>query len=392
MSGRREHGEGSVYQRRDGMWIASVTLPPSPDGKRRRKVKASKSEAKAWEHLRAMRRELLREGDIITGTPTLTAWCDTYFKRAERDGSLRPRTLHSHRGVLARYALPIIGKTRLDQLTPEHIRRVHALIQDELGLSPTTALQAHNILSGVLKAAVLDGIIRDNPAARTRRPKAAHFDAKTLTVKEAVQLLAWSAGDPWHSTRWSLALWAGLRQSEALGLRAEDVDMDRNVLRIRWQLQRILEGTPHESLGAIHLSGQYWLVPPKSKRGVREVPMSRPLRTVLAARLEDMRESGEEFVVAAPRGGYLDHSKDLKRWRKALDGAGLPQVRLHDARHTTGTLLRAAGVEPRVIQVILGHNTAAMTEHYSHLGEHEAEQAVAAFAALMGEATRQIEH
>lgn len=62
-----------------------------------------------------------------------------------------------------------------------------------------------------------------------------------------------------------------------------------------------------------------------------------------------------------------------------LDASGVPRVRLHDARHTTGTLLRAANIEPRVIQVILGRNSAAMTEHYSHLADDEAALAMGQF-------------
>ena len=83
----------------------------------------------------------------------------------------------------------------------------------------------------------------------------------------------------------------------------------------------------------------------------------------------------------------MSHERDWARWREALDGAGVRRVRRHDARHTTATLLREAGVDPRVIQDILGHTSAKMTAHYSHLGKGEGRAGIGKLGALLGIAT-----
>jgi integrase len=65
------------------------------------------------------------------------------------------------------------------------------------------------------------------------------------------------------------------------------------------------------------------------------------------------------------------HPRNLrKHLRDALDDAGLPRVRLHDLRHTAGSLLAAQGVTPRVIMEILGHTQVSMTMNtYVHGNE-----------------------
>lgn len=375
----RNKGAGSLYRRKsDGMWCGSVTLPSGPDGKRRRKTVVRKDKAAAVAELRKLRAEVDRLGDIQTSLPATGDHVRAWIGQRAAIGKLRPRTIASHTGVLDRYIQPSIGRVRLDRLTPAHVRSLHAFITDA-GRSATTALQAHNVLSGALKSAVRDGLISRNVAEHTDRPTADHFEAQVLTRGQALDVLAWSRRQGWmEASRWGLALLAGLRQGEALGLTRHCVDLERGVVLIKWQLQQ-LDVEPPKSIRARHVTGRLWLVPPKSERGVRAVPLVDDLREVLRLRLAEMPDDPWAFVATAPRGGPRDASLDGKAWRAALKGAGAPRVRLHDARHTTGTLLRAAGIEPRLIQVILGHNTAAMTEHYSHIAEDEAALAMGQF-------------
>lgn len=379
---RRDKGSGSIYKRAsDGMWVASVTLPDGPDGRRRRKVIARKAKGDAIAELRKLRAELDKAGDIQTNMPTVEVYVRESIQQRARLGLLRPRTVDSHSKVAERYIYPSIGRIRIDRLTPAHVRKMHSFVVDG-GRSTTTALQAHNVLSGALKNAVRDGLVTRNAAANTDKPKPAHYSAQVLTAPQAVTLLRHVHGDPMESARWSLALLAGLRQGEALGLTHQHVDLERNVLAIDWQLQQ-LDEPPGPTIRSRHIGGRVWLLPVKSERSVRLVPMVPMLRDAMERRLAQMSEDPWGFVVTAPKGGPRDASADGKAWRRLLKEAGLPVIRLHDARHTTGTLLRAAGIEPRLIQVILGHNSNAMTEHYSHIAEGESVAAMEKFAMLI---------
>lgn len=379
----RDKGAGSLYQRKsDGMWCASVRLPPGADGSRRRITKVRKRKGDAVTALRELRAQVDKMGDVRTGLPTVEVHVRDWIAQRAAIGALRPRTVASHTGCLDRYIAPSIGRVRLDRLTPAHVRQMRAYIEGS-GRSATTALQAHNVLSGALKSAVRDGMIARNAAADTDRPKVDHFEAQVLDLGQALAVLRWAESEGWmEAARWGVALLAGLRQGEALGLTRQHVDLGRGIVRIAWQLQQ-LDHEPPKSMRARHLGGRMWLTPPKSEKGIREVPLVDGLRLVLKRRLDEMPPDPWAFVFTAPQGGPRDASKDARAWKRALDNAGSPRVRLHDARHTTGTLLRAADVEPRLIQAILGHNTAAMTEHYSHIAPDEAALAMGKFQALI---------
>jgi len=365
------------------LWRQVIELPADPSGKRRRKAISAKRKSDLVEKVRKFESTLYRAGgNVATSTPTLADWVETRIAHDLQTGVLRPKTAKEYRGHIDRYIRPSIGSIQIGRLTPAHIRRLHAYVLEELDLSPTTALQVHNNVSGALKMAVADGILPDNVASKTSRPRAAAYEANVHTLDDVRAMLAWAGrqldeGD-WWALRIPLAYYAGTRQGETLGLTRQFVDLARDVNRIGYELQAV-DGTPHRSLPAHHVSGKYWLLPPKSRKGMREVPIVKPLHLALEARLAVMSDDPWAPIIPSPTGGFMDPSADYKRWQAALKEAGVPRIRVHDARHSTGALLRAAGVEPRIIQVILGHNSAAMTEHYSRLADHEARDAMAAF-------------
>ena len=79
-----------------------------------------------------------------------------------------------------------------------------------------------------------------------------------------------------------------------------------------------------------------------------------------------------------PTGAPLSPEADWEDWRAVLKAAGVREARVHDARHTAGTLLLEQGIDIRVVQQILGHSQLRMTERYTHvtrkLTEHAAER------------------
>jgi len=379
---------GIVYQRADGRWAGTLNLPPSHDGRRRRKVVYGKTQAEAETKLGKAHRALKRDRDIKTRVPTVAEWADTYYKRCEQDGTLALSTLKGYRQKVRTIVTPAIGKIRLDALTPQHVRQVHAQAVAD-GRSPTNKQQAHVILSGLLSAAMEDEWIRENVCSRMKTPRAAHFDAETLTAAQSIALLDWAKGREWHDLRVSVALLAGLRSGEALGLTRQAVNLENGTLDVAWQLQRVPPGAkPSSTRPAHHVDGNYWLLEPKADASRRGVPMMPRLHDLMEERLAEMPDDPWALVFTGARGGPMSHERDWARWRQALDGAGVPRIRRHDARHTAATLLREAKVDPRVIQAILGHSTAAMTAHYSHLGAGERSEAVAQYGALLGIASQ----
>ncbi|MGP5375300.1 tyrosine-type recombinase/integrase [Brachybacterium alimentarium] len=372
----RAKGDGSLFKDSRGYWTASITLPEGADGKRRRKTVRSKDRGKAAQKLRDLRAELDQHGDVVTATPTTKAylerWLDT--TAAQR---LRPRTLDTYRGYIHRWIIPAIGRVKVSELTPRHVEAVQDLCKTGYGegkdkkkpISSTTRLQVHRILSVALKDAVRAGHLRTNPASTDYidAPRKRYVETDVLTAEQTKKLLAAVAVDP-MAARWALALFTGMRQGECLGIEREAIDLERDLIAVRWQVQRP-KSTPDESIPQRDLGEGWWLLPPKTKGSFRVVPIIGPLHAALEHHLENMPAATKkhDLLFRTERGKPITDTVDRKAWHALLDGAGLPRVRIHDARHGVATLLLEAGVDIHVIQTILGHSTVLTTKGYAHV-------------------------
>ena len=377
---RRSRGDGGLYKRTsDGLWIASIDLGWA-GGKRRRKVVSSTDYATASRKLRDLRRQVQDHGDIPTASMTVGAWLDHWLEHII-SATARPRTLTTYRGYVTNHIKPAIGKKRIDQLQPQHLRVMHKAMTDA-GLSSTSALQAHHILSKALTDAMREGVAPRNVADLVAAPRRAVSTRGSLTVNDTIAVLRGVADDPLGS-RWAAALLTGARQGELLGL---EVNRVSGVLDLSWQLQRLrfrhgCAGTctvkragncPRRELdvppGFEHrpLDGGLALTRPKSRSGTRVVPLVEPLATILARHLAAAPPNPHGLVWARPDGRPIDPSHDSAAWHDALTAAGVPQAPLHAARHTTATLLQKVGVPQQIITSILGHSEMVTTMAYQH--------------------------
>jgi integrase len=383
----RGKGEGSVYQRGDGLWCVAVELPPGDDGKRRRKVICRKSKPKVLEALRDLNHELAEHGDIITGSITLGDWLDYWLVEImTKERRNEPGTIANKRGHIEKWIKPVLGNKPLTKLTPAHIRRLHGHILDESG-SVGLVRQVHITLKKAMSDAVRDQKIRhaQNPMERMDTPAEAPRKArKALTTAESIRLLAHLA------TREDRALWAtvvltGARRGEIIGLETDRVG---EYLDLSWQLARIsnIDDAPkgHEHR---HIAGNLYFKRPKSKTSWRIIPLVEPLRSILALHMEG-REPG--LVFTEPDGSPIHPDAATRRWNDLLEEAGLPKdVVLHGARHTTVDLLLAAGVPPHVVQEIVGHATLQQTlEYKTRRNLPELEAAMHSMSELLGASSK----
>ncbi|MBC7594548.1 MAG: tyrosine-type recombinase/integrase [Kineosporiaceae bacterium] len=421
---KRAKGTGTVFRVPSDpalpvqYWKASLELPER-DGKRRRKQIRRKTKGLVEAELNKQRRLLVDQGDISTSGETFGKWAEYWFREFVVKNN-RPKTAANYRSSLNNHIIPALGKKRLDQITPAHIRQMHTAIVGK-GLASTTALFAHNVLTASLTDAMREGRIQKNPATLTRAPRKSPAKLAILTGDHGVQVLRTVLTAPDDATpadrlgsRWAAALLTGARQGELIGL---ELDRVTDVLDLSWQLQRLTwlhgcddpcgrkRGTdcPARKLDSPadwehrHVEGGLWLSRPKSDAGWRIIPLVEPLRSII---LERVRVAATEpnthgFVwTADPKrdkhgrvqpldGSPIDPSRDNAEWHRVLERAGVPSVRLHDARHTTATLLQKARVPMSVRMRILGHGSAAMVEHYTDVDDGQIESGMTALSALL---------
>lgn len=379
MTRRRENGEGSAYRMADGRWRAEITVgwATNEAGKRKRIRKyvyaATEREAKA-ERNALIRR--LGNGELSTGgRDTVQSWLTHWTEVVCVERSLAPSTLNGYRNHVKNWIVPVIGTKRLDEVTVEDVERVYRLMRDA-GRAPSHVLGCHRTLRRALKVAQQRRKITINPCDLMDAPSVPESEADHFTKAEAQKLLRVAQGRR-NGARWTVALAVGIRQSEALGLLREKVDLDSGTIRIDRQLRRSYNG-----------SG-VTLARPKSRRSNRTVAIPPPLVPLLRAHLERLdqerasigdgwRGSGlvdvdgqavrSQLVFARMDGRHIEHSDDWEAWGEVVAAAGLKYIPLHGARHTAATLLLAQGVHPRVAQEILGHSSATLfMATYSHV-------------------------
>ena len=291
---------------------------------------------------------------------------------------VRPTTLRRYREIVRLHIVPEIGRIPLGRLTPQHVEKMVSAVAAK-GASPRTVEHCRAVLRNALNHAMRHSLVGRNVAALADCPPVPAREVTPLTPDAARRILKAVRGERLEAL-FSVALACGQRQSETLGLRWSDVNVDAGTLSIQRILQRV--------------NGAFTFFPPKTPRSRRTIAMPAP---VAAALRQHMRRQLEErmLIGAAWEGdawGALVFTTEIgrpltsfhvrRRFRKLLQLAGLPTMRYHDLRHGAASLMAAQGVPARVAMEILGHAQISTTMNiYTHIApelQKEASERVAA--------------
>jgi integrase len=367
---RRAPGESTIHKGTDGRWHGYVSMGTKAGGKRDRRHVSASTRAAVVAKIRELQERRDAGVTATSGTMTVAAWLDHWLDNIAVN-RVRARTLESYRQLVRLHIKPAIGHHRLARLQPEHVEAMHAEMRTK-GLASASVLRAHRVLSRALKVAEQRGRVARNVARLVDAPSAGEpASGEALSPVEARAVLA-VASTIRNGARWIVALALGLRQSEVLGLRWSDVDLDAGTLRVRKTLHRIAGG------GLVYED-------PKSARSRRTLVLPRPLVDALrahrAAQAAERLQAGitwedHGLVFAQPNGRPIDKKADWRAWHTLLRSAKVRRVRLHDARHTAATTLLILGVDVRVVAELLGHaDTRTTREIYQHVMPALAEDA-----------------
>jgi integrase len=356
---RRGPGEGTITQRKDGRWESKIDLGYR-GGKRDRKSIYGKTRREVADQLNAAQNAKRQGLPVAVERQTLGQFLATWLADSVRP-TVRPKTYESYAQLVRLYIEPELGRVQLGKLSPQDIQHLlNKLLKRDL--APRTVRYCHAILKMALGRAYKWSLVPRNVAQLVDSPRSSRYEMRSLSPEEARTFLDTVRGDRLEAL-YSVAIALGLRQGEALGLRWEDVDMDKCTLRVRYALQRI-DGKPQ-------------LVEPKTHKSRRTIFM--PQVTVNALRahrirqLEERLAAGERWkesglVFTSTIGTPLDPRNAFRAFHDALQRAGLPHIRFHDLRHTCASLLLAQGVHPRVVMETLGHSQISLTmDTYSHV-------------------------
>ena len=277
----------------------------------------------------------------------------------ETVGGVRRRSWRCDQRRLDKHILPALGSKTLESITERDCERLHAKVTER---GPVEANRTLEFFSLVLKAALNDGLIDSNPAARSWRSKRGNRERSRTRYlrKDEFKAFAKAVGeepDPYvKAAIWLLLLTGARSKSELLRLRWDDIDWDNGLIT----LQR------------------------SKTEDQLTLPLSEPATRILA---ELPRTMGNPYVFPGRDPGT--HRKTI-RWsfERIREKAGLTgerMVTLHDLRRTSGSLLAQAGIPLYHIKNVLGHKSEAMTQVYARLGQDEMKRAVDVLGSLVAE-------
>jgi integrase len=360
LSKRGAH-EGSIYQRQDGRWAASVHLGYA-NGRRLRKTFYGRTRRDVQERMttalgQVQARLPVRSDDRETVAAYLYRWLDTSARQR-----VRPRTLAGYRLIVDKHLIPAIGREPVAKLTPAQVQ-VMLNAKSASGSKPQTTRNIHAVLRRALTQGLRWGVVSRNVATLVDLPRVDREEIRGLSPAGARAVMTALAGDRIEPLV-LLTLSTGLRQGEALGLRWQDVDLEAGTVRVRHSLQRM----PGRGIE---------LGEPKTARSRRTLALptstANALRMHRKSQLQERLWAGSrwqeaDFVFTTSIGTPMIGSDVTRRFQALLRGAGLPPMRFHDLRHGAASLLLAQGVHPRVVMEMLGHSTITLTMNvYSHV-------------------------
>jgi integrase len=355
------YGAGSTFRKPNGKWVATWERPRI-EGKRRRGTREGATEAEAIRRMRDAQRAEGSNSPSRRSTESVGAFLDRWLADVVTR-TRRERTAVGYRAI-CRDAMWVLGDLQLDD---RHLGdRVQSYLHS-LDRHPRTVHHYAACLRAAFAYAVRKRLMTHNPAADLDLPAIPVAQRIPLT---SAQLRAFLAAEP--DPLWITAAWTGMRQGELLGLRWQDVSLDRASLVVRSSLTR-LPGPK---------GVRYVITEPKTERSRRTVPLLpmvvEALRPIRKAYLRKPPPLDQGLVFCTPSGSPLDAAKVSRAFGRALERAGMPRVRFHDLRHGAATLLLEAGVDLATVGAILGHSNIATTvDIYGHLTDTHKRAAVA---------------
>lgn len=377
---KRANGEGSIYQRKDGLWAGELSYR-APDGASKRRTVYGKTQKEALGKLREARRRLDAGAPVKDAKVTVAAYVEHWIATSLAASDRKESTKELYSGLARTHLKPApLGEVTLDRLRASDVEAfVHAKRQE--GKAPSTVRQVYTVLRAVLDTAVRDELLARNPATSIKRPSVERQEARYLDAHE-VRLLVEGCAQHRLRALFLLMLGSGLRRGEALATRWDDLDLDlgHGQLRVRGTLGRV--------------GGQLKITEPKTEKSRRTVPLPDAVVAELRAhrlrQVEERLHAGSAWtdlglVFCTRTGAALDPRTALRSLTTAAARVGLQGVGLHTLRHSAASALISSGVHMKVVQELLGHSSYAITaDVYSHVGVAQQKDAADKLAQAFG--------
>ena len=380
----KEIGKG-ICQRKDGLYTARFV---NKYGNRTTKCFKTVPEARNWLD---EAKYADRHAEVFIPTEmTVNEWFNFWIENVV--GGLAPNTLRNYRERYERNVKPIIGLLKMADVKPLHCKMV--LNRMEKDYAGSTVRQTYIAMGTMFKSALMNDIISKHPmdGVRYTKPVRAVNDINFLTVDEQEKFLE-AAKRSHNYFQYALMLETGLRTGEMIGLTWDVIDWEKRTL------------TVNKTLEYRHKQGCWRAGPPKTQQSYRTIPLTAKAYSILemvASRARERKESEMlnqtlEYIdrrtgktstlimrdlvfINFRTGEPAKNSSYDTHLYKLCDEVGIKRFSMHALRHTYATRAIERGVQPKVLQKLLGHASIKTTmDKYVHVTDESLSQAIKQF-------------
>lgn len=333
----RAIGEGSLYKtkvRGQQYWCAQVVVGAYPNGKQRYARAVRKYRADALAALEELKKQKLN-GSVPDRRLTVEMFLRDWLAKEMPQRNKRVKNQKQIKSKFERLVLPVIGKTKLAALKAEDVKNLLDSLMAQ-GYAPKTVNDVRSHLVTALNHALRYEKVSKNVASITETYTQPRPLNEGLTVAQVNKILIATLGTT-YSTLWVIALRLGLRKSEILNLRWENVDLDNEVIKIK---------------------------DAKTEAGDRDLPLvGKTLEAIKAHYLNSNDTTG--YVFLSPTGKRVGDARVNQWWDEILKSVGIEHRTFHGStRDTITNLMHAAGVPTDTREYILGHGIKGPAKHY----------------------------
>ena len=386
---RRANGEGSIFPYRNG--YAAYVWVTTPSGESKKKWVYGKT--RDIVHDKYVK--LLNEAKArpIAVTVSTVGQYLAYWLHEVIEPNREPQTFVHYETLARLYVTPVLGAKRLDRLTVRDVQKwlnqlpkaCQCCAQGKDAARPEshsnprarqrccaiakcckqypsrrTIQAARNTLRAALSHAQAEEIISRNVAGMAKLPtmRKRARSKSSWSVEEARRFLesVRDQEDPLYAA-WVLILVLGLRKGEVLGLRWEDIDLDAGQLSICMQLQRVRGELLHKERTKTEDSTDTLPMPAICLTALR----IRQARQKAECAAREERWTGKGLVFTTRQGRPIEPRNLNRSFAVRCKRADVRLIRVHDTRHTCGSLLAALDVHPRTAMQILRHSQISIT-------------------------------